>query len=153
MAFSVNHSQASQGRYLPPEGTYEVVFQKAEEKTTQSGKRLINFTFRIREDVMQDEQGQEFEFAMFPLNNPSARDPEGYRLGTIQMICKCIGVAEGMNFESISDWLDNLTGLPIKVEVKQRMYNDKPQINVNYEPTEFPQVSTGAAVNPDELPF
>lgn len=153
MAFSVNHSQASQGKYIPLEGTYEVVFQKAEEKVTPNLKHLINFTFLIRTDVMQDEQGETFEFAMFPLNSPSPRDPEGYRLGTIQMICKCVGIAEGMNFESLADWLDAITGLPIKVEVKHREYNGKTQINVNYAPSDFPQVSDGTAVDLDNLPF
>jgi hypothetical protein len=154
MAFAVNHAQASQGKYLPPEGTYEVIIDKAEEKTTaMSGKRLINFAFEIRSDVMQDEQGQAFEYGMFPLNKPTVNDPEGYRLGTIQMICKCIGIPEGMNFGSLAEWLDAITHMPIKVEVKHREYNGQDQINVNYLPTEFPVVSAGTVVDPDELPF
>jgi hypothetical protein len=90
---------------------------------------------------------------MFPLKTPTIRDPEGYRLGTIQMICKCIGISEGTNFESLAEWLQAITSMPIKVEVKHQEYNGKDRININYLPTEFPEVAQGTAVNPDELPF
>jgi hypothetical protein len=153
MAFAVNHKEAIQGQYLPPEGTFEVLFKAAETRCTQSGGRLIDFTFEIRSDVMQDEQGQHFHFAMFPLKTPTARDPEGYRLGTIQAICKAVNISEGTNFESLNDWLTALEGMPVKVEVKHRTWNDRDQINLNYLPTEFPEVVQGTAVNPDELPF
>ena len=154
MSFSVNHKQARQGRYLPPDGLYEVVFSKAAvSKSPSSGKRWINFTFLVRSDVVQDEKGEEFEFAMFPLNTPSSRDPEGYKLGIIQTICKCAGIAEGMNFSSIADWLDALVNQPIKVVVRHRIYNDQDKIDVLYQPTDFPHYTPGATISDDDPLF
>lgn len=154
MGFSVNHKQASQGRYLPPDGEYEVVIREAAQKTTQSGKTFMVFTSEIRSDVVQEEQGAQFEHTVFKSKAPSPRDPDGYNLGQIQTICKCTRIPEGQNFEGVDDLLHALIGRPSKLRVKNGLWNDNPKIDVLWLDTEFPEVQAGVTVvNEDELPF
>lgn len=154
MGFAVNHSQATQGRYLPPDGEYEVVIRQAAQKTSQSGKTFITFMSEIRSDVVQSEQGAQFEHTVFKSKAPTARDPEGYSIGQIQTICKCAGIPEGMNFNGIDDFLQALIGRPTKLKVKNGVWNDRPKIDVLWMETEFPDVQEGVTMSDeDDLPF
>ena len=154
MGFAVNHSQATQGRYLPPDGEYEVIIRQAAQKTTQSGKTFISFTSEIRSDVVQPEQGAQFEHTLFKSKAPTPRDPDGYSLGQVQTICKATRIPEGTNFNGIDDWLSATIGRTAKLEVKNGMYNDRPKIDVRWSESEFSEYQEGVVVGTEEdLPF
>lgn len=156
MAFVINHEEAQQGRYLAPEGDYEVVVAEAKFDRTFGGKDYIKLTLRIREDLEQEGLGETIEFPIWKRRDPTTKDPDGYPNGTLQMLSRCAGLDNGLKLNGLDDLLDAWTNKPLKVTVKHDTYNDVTRAKVSYVyPSDHPEVKAGfVKVDDDEpLPF
>lgn len=54
MGFKANWSEAAQSNSLKPEGDYECLIAKVEERVTKNGKENLNISMVIRNDVEQN---------------------------------------------------------------------------------------------------
>jgi len=154
MAFSIDHTKASQGRYMPPEGAYEVVIASIRENQSRNGARYLDVKLVIRSDVLQEGQGESFQHAIWRKKAPGPSDPEGFPQGLIQNISKCVGIDNGMNFTSLTEWMECLPGRPIRVTIRHEEYNGAMQARVAYiHPPEIPYEPGATAISPEDLPF
>ncbi|MHC1785456.1 MAG: DUF669 domain-containing protein [Christensenellales bacterium] len=156
MSFTVNHSQASQGRFVAAEGIYECLIKGAKRAETRGGTAYLQLELFIREDIAQQSQGEVIEWPVWRKKEPGRSDPEGFPIGTIQHISRIAGFENGQEFPTLDAWLLALTGRPIRVEIKHEEYNGSTQARVwkVYE-SQKPAVQAGfVAVDPgEEMPF
>lgn len=54
MGFKSNWNEATQGSSIKPEGDYECLIAKVEERVTKNGKENLNISMVIRNDVEQN---------------------------------------------------------------------------------------------------
>ncbi len=157
-AFTVDHSKASQGRYMAPEGFYECVISEVKLDQTQSGKEYLRIFLTVRDDVDQDGQNESIDWPVWKRREPGRNDPNGFPLGTIQHISRVTKLANGLSFESFDDWMTAITRKPIKVEIRHEEYNGNTRAKVAYVfETERANMSLGnqgfVEVDEGELPF
>ncbi len=149
---------------MPPEGDYEVTIESAAQNETRNGAQFLDLKLLIRPDVNQDGQGETIQYQVWRKKKPRTNDPDGFPIGTIQNVSKCVGFENGVSFASLDEWLDALVDKAIKVTVRHEEYNGTTSARVGYvNPSESPYVpgtpgsldaSSGfVQVDPDALPF
>jgi hypothetical protein len=154
MAFSVDHTKAFKGRFIPPEGAYEVVIESAGESQTRNGAHFLDLKLVIRQDVNQDCRGETIHHAIWRKKTPGKLDPEGYPNGVIQSLSECAGMENGMSFRSLDDWLTQLPGRSICVTIRHEEYNGSLQARVAYvNPPGIPFEKGSIIADPNDLPF
>lgn len=143
MGFTNDFSKASQGG-LKPEGDYEVIIVKAEEKVTQnSGKTFLNLSMVIRNDVQQAYQNGYIFHSLWKRKDPTEADMQvnGYSFGQIMALGKAAKLPDGKNYAGLEEFLRDLIDKPVRVHLVHDTYNDKTRESVQYiNPTEFPSV-------------
>jgi len=153
----VNHDQAQQGRYMPPEGRYECLIKAARYDMTRGGTEYLHITLAIRNDVEQEGMGETIDWPVWRKKAPTPRDPDGFALGTIQHLSKVVGFENGREFPTIDDWMRALVDRPVCVDIKHEEWNDRVRARVAYSyETEHPEVKSGsdfAPVDDEDLPF
>ena len=154
MGFTNDYSKASQGG-LKPEGDYEVLIVKAEERKTKDGTVHINMNLVIRNDVKQGYQNGYLFHALWKRKKPTEADNQvnGYGFGQIMALGKAAGLPNGKNYESLADFLQELIGKPVRVKVKHRKYNGEMQEQISwFNPTDYPEVKHVMKKKPDVNP-
>lgn len=156
---TVDHSKAQQGRYLPPEGIYECLIKEVKFDTTKGGTEYLHISLEVRDDVQQEGQGESIDWPVWRKKEPTRNDPAGFPAGTIQHISRVVKFDNGVNFETIDDWMKALTKKPIRVEIKHDEYQGNVRAKVAYVyETEAPEISLSAqgfvaVATDEELPF
>jgi hypothetical protein len=156
---TVDHSNAQQGRFLPPEGVYECMIASAVLNTTNGGTEYLKIKLTIRGDVPQAFPGETIEWPVWRKKEPTQLDPDGFPLGTIQHISRVVKLENGQIFDTFDDWTKAITGKPIRVEIKHDEYQGNVRAKVAYVfETEAPNVSLSAlgfvaVATDEELPF
>lgn len=146
--FTINHAEASQGRYVAPEGNYECIISGAQYATTKGGTDFIAIALEIRRDVQQAGQGETIEWPVWKRKEPAKSDPEGYPSGTIQHISRMVKLENGKKYSSLDDWMEDIIKKPIKVTVKHDEYNGNTRAKVAYVyEAEYP------VLDAEDLPF
>lgn len=155
MAFTNDYSKASQGG-LKPEGDYEALIVKAEEKPTKSGKLHLNLNLVIRNDVDQNYQNGYLFHTLWKRKEPTEADNQvnGYGFSQIMSLGKAAGLPNGKNYESLADFLQELIGKPVRAHVVHDEYNgNKRETIAWFNPTDYPEVKhvmkKKSDVNPD----
>ena len=145
MAFNVNYSMAQQGDGLKPEGYYEVIIHRAEEKTTPNGKRKISFWLIIRNDV---EQGYKNGYIFHDIwaKTPEKLTPDdeavgGYNFAQLMAVAEAAKLPQDKEYANLAALLSDMVDKPICVNLYHDTYNGKTNEKVKgIYPTKFPEV-------------
>ena len=128
MGFSNDHKHAAQSEYsLKPEGDYEVIIKKIEEKKFSTGTPGINLKLLIRNDVPNQKFGNGFLFHTFwKRKQPTELDKQvnGYSYGQLMDLSKSANLPDGKSYETLEEFFADLIDKCIRVTVKHDDYND-----------------------------
>lgn len=152
MGFTNDYSQAQEFSGIKPEGDYEVLIVKAEEKQTKSGKTGLNLKMVIRNDVDQKYQNGYIFHTLWKRKEPTAADRQvnGYGFGQVMALGKAARLPDGKDYASLADFLADLVRKPVRVRLKHEEYNGAVQERVDYmNPTNFPEVRHVMKMKPD----
>ena len=143
MGFRNDYSQADTGNGIKPEGDYEVLIVKAEERTTKNGKTGLNISMVIRNDVEQHYKNGYIFHTLWKRREPTAADMQvqGYGFGQVMVLGKAAQLPDGKSYDGLEDFLKDLIGKPLIATIKHDEYNGQKQERVSYlSATKFPQV-------------
>ena len=142
MGFRTNFSEAQNGN-LKPEGEYECLIAKIEEKQTQSGKMYINVSFVIRNDVNQAYKNGYIFHSIGQAREPSAADNQvnGYQFGRVMALAQAAQLQDGKDYANLAEFFADLVKKPVRVKLIHDTWNDKTREAVDtLSPTAFPEV-------------
>ncbi len=147
MGFKANWSEAAQPDSLKPEGDYECLIAKAEERdyTNSKGeeKTCLNISFVIRNDVEQGYKNGYIFHTLWKRIEPTENDMQvnGYGFNQVMALGKAAGLPDGKDYDSLEQFLGELVKKPVRVTVKHEEYNGKMQERVSWlNPTKYPTV-------------
>ncbi len=143
MGFKNNYAEADMGNNIKPEGDYECIIQKIEERTTRNGATGLNISMVIRNDVEQKFRNGFIFHTLWKRREPTEMDKQvnGYGFGQVMALGKSAGLPDGKDYESLTEFCNDLINKPVRVNLKHEEYNGKMQERVNYlNPTKFPEV-------------
>ena len=143
MGFKSNFSQADMGNGIKPEGDYECMIVKAEERATKNGKLGLNISMVIRNDVQQAYQNGYIFHTLWKRREPTAADMQvnGYGFGQVMALGKAAKLPDGKDYPNLEAFLADLVGKPVLVTLKHEDYNGQKQERVHYlNPSAFPEV-------------
>ena len=155
--FSVNYEAAEQFSSIE-DGTYEVVVAQAEQSASQSGTDFLDIRLKIRDDFQQKFRNN-LIFDKVWINKQTL--PEW----ALQRYSKAVKIPEGVEVNTIEQFLGLIIGKTLKVTVKneQSEYNGKTYDNLNIkkmEQSELPPYSGAVSSEPTpakaddlDLPF
>lgn len=152
MAISTNY----EAHDLISEGTYEFLVGHASTATTKGGTEYISIPMTIRKDVNQEQKGRVIYHSIWRKHQPNALDSQisGFNFNSVMAVLKNAGIPAGTEFDSLRDMLQAVENKPIRGTVVHDEYNGRTNAKINsFAPTQFPNVSDGTAVTPDDLPF
>ena len=132
MAFSTNYEDLNSD--LIPEGKYEVIITRIEERTTPNGATGLNFTFVIRNDVEQKCRNRCIFYTMWKRKEPTQADMsvQGYSFKQVMQLAKAVRLPSGKNYETVYKLCDELGGKIMCVTVGHREYNGKKYEEVRF---------------------
>lgn len=154
--FSVNYEAAEQFSSVE-NGTYEVVVATAEQSASKSGTDFLDIRLKIRDDFQQKFRNN-LIFDKVWINKSTLTYPEW----ALQRYAKAVKIPEGVEINTIEQFLNLLKGKTLKVTVKneQSEYNGTTYDNLNIkkmEQSELPPYSAKAEKAPEvsdlDLPF
>lgn len=105
---NLNFSEVKPREALP-EGLYVLIIEKVEEKTSSTGKPMLNVRFREQET----ENVLFTNFILLPEN-----------LWYLQQLLNALGMDATQDMDS-DDLISELIGAEVKAKVTQRMYNEQ----------------------------
>lgn len=156
MGFTNDYSQAYEAGGLKPEGDYEVIITKAEEKQTKgSGKTYLSLSLVIRNDVDQKYKNAYLFHTLWKRKEPTEADRQvnGYGFSQIMSLSKAAGLPNGKNYDSLTDLLTELMKKPVKAHLVHDEYNgDKRESIAWFAPTDHPEVKHIMKQRPDVNP-
>lgn len=147
--FSVNYEAAEQFSSVE-NGTYEVVVATAEQSASKSGTDFLDIRLKIRDDFQQKFRNN-LIFDKVWINKKTLQYPEW----ALQRYSKAVKIPEGVEVNTIEQFLGLIIGKTLKVTVKneQSEYNGKTYDNLNIkkmEQSELPPYS--GAVSSESAP-
>lgn len=143
MGFKANQAEAEQGVQVKPEGDYECIIVRAEERTTRNGATGLNFSLVIRNDVEQKFKNGYIFDTLWKRKKPTEADlsVNGYGFGQIMAYGKAAQLPDGKDYENLEQFLQDLLNKPIRVTLRHEEYNGKTQERVSYKnATKYPEV-------------
>lgn len=136
--FKVNHEEAFEGNDLIPEGSWEIVVKKAEEKDTSSGRRHISLQLAVRNDLNQKYKNK----IIFDTIWTKKDDNETYNMANLQTVAKALDIPNGKAYNSLKELLQDWEGKGAKVYVKHETYNENTNARVKgWNKTEAPGIN------------
>lgn len=147
--FSVNYEAAEQFSSVE-NGTYEVVVATAEQSASKSGTDFLDIRLKIRDDFQQKFRNN-LIFDKVWINKQTLQYPEW----ALQRYAKAVKIPEGVEINTIEQFLDIIKGKTLKVTVKneQSESNGVTYDNLNIkkmEQSELPPYS--GAVSSESAP-
>ncbi len=142
MGFSTNYDDVNSD--LIPEGTYEVVIKKAEERATKTGAVGMNFHLVIRADVDQSQKKRYIFHTLWKRKNPTQADMQvqGYGFNQIMQLAKSAKIPAGASYETVYDLCRDLTGRFLRVKVVHDTWQGVTRAIVDsIDSTKFPHVA------------
>ena len=145
--FSVNYEAAEQFSSVE-NGTYEVVVATAEQSAIKSGTDFLDIRLKIRDDFQQKFRNN-LIFDKVWINKQTLQYPEW----ALQRYAKAVKIPEGVEINTIEQFLDIIKGKTLKVTVKneQSEYNGKTYDNLNIskmEQSELPPYAGAVSSEP-----
>ena len=145
--FSVNYEAAEQFSSVE-NGTYEVVVATAEQSASKTGTDFLDIRLKIRDDFQQKFRNN-LIFDKVWINKETLQYPEW----ALQRYSKAVKIPEGVEINTIEQFLNIIKGKTLKVTVKneQSEYNGKTYDNLNIkkmEQSELPPYSGAVSSEP-----
>jgi hypothetical protein len=143
MGFRNDFSKATQNNGLKPEGDYEVIIVKAQERTNKNDKTKLNFSFVIRNDVEQNYKNGYIFYELWKRKEPTAADMQvqGYSFGQIMALGKAAQLPDGKDYPDLNAFVQELINKPICVHLYHEKFKDKEREEISYiVPTKYPEV-------------
>lgn len=145
--FSVNYEAAEQFSSVE-NGTYEVVVATAEQSASKSGTDFLDIRLKIRDDFQQKFRNN-LIFDKVWINKQTLQYPEW----GLQRYAKAVKIPEGVEIDTIEQFLDIIKGKTLKVTVKneQSESNGVTYDNLNIkkmEQSELPPYSGAVSSEP-----
>lgn len=145
--FSVNYEAAEQFSSVE-NGTYEVVVTTAEQSASKTGTDFLDIRLKIRDDFQQKFRNN-LIFDKVWINKQTLQYPEW----ALQRYAKAVKIPEGVEINTIEQFLDIIKGKTLKVTVKNKQseYNGKTYDNLNIskmEQSELPPYSGAVSSEP-----
>lgn len=151
MSFTVDYSQASEGRIKP--GKYEVLLTGWDAKETKTGTKYIELDFVVRNDIQQAHKNSHVWHKVW-----AKRGTTDYAIWAIITVAKAMQIPDGTSYGSLQDMLNALKGKLCAVNIVHNK-DGYPEVD-SFEPTAFAQnnhqfkaIGTDVAFNQDDLPF
>jgi hypothetical protein len=120
-----------------PEGKYEVIVDKFDEPVMVDGAESSRIMFSVRSDLNSNFKNRKL------FTNVKANDKFTW---LINGLSKAIGIPTNTEFETLSDFLNEIKGKPLIVKIKHRPNPkdaSKPYVNVvDFYPTSTPISTT-----------
>lgn len=112
-----------------PAGIYEAAISGVEDDGTK-----IVIGLEIRKDVPQDYAGRTLSHWMYKLREPKEIDQAvgGYSYNQLMRLGKAARLPEGKSYGSLSEYLADLVGKAVQVELWHEEYNGKKYLKVKY---------------------
>ena len=157
--FSVNYEAAEQFSSVE-NGTYEVVITTAEQSASKTGTDFLDIRLKIRDDFQQKFRNN-LIFDKVWINKQTLQYPEW----ALQRYAKAVKIPEGVEINTIEQFLEIIKGKTLKVTVKneQSESNGVTYDNLNIkkmEQSELPPYSGAVSSEPTpakaddlDLPF
>lgn len=143
MGFKSNQSEAFSANRLKPEGDYECVIVKIEERTTKSGAKGLNFTLVVRNDISSQGYGNASLFyTIWRKKEPNENDMqvEGYNFAQLMAMGKAAKLPDGKEYESLKAYCNDLLGRCVLATLEHEEWNGKEQERINFvNPTKYPE--------------
>lgn len=145
--FSVNYEAAEQFSSVE-NGTYEVVVATAEQSASKSGTDFLDIRLKIRDDFQQKFRNN-LIFDKVWINKETLQYPEW----ALQRYAKAVKIPEGVEINTIEQFLDIIKGKTLKITVKneQSESNGVTYDNLNVkkmEQSELPPYSGAVSSEP-----
>lgn len=145
--FSVNYEAAEQFSSVE-NGTYEVVVATAEQSASKTGTDFLDIRLKIRDDFQQKFRNN-LIFDKVWINKQTLQYPEW----ALQRYAKAVKIPEGVEINTIEQFLDIIKGKTLKVTVKneQSESNGVTYDNLNIkkmEQSELPPYSGAVSSEP-----
>jgi len=133
MGFSNDFSKADSGNGIKPEGDYEVLIVKAEEKVNKNNKTYLNLSMVIRNDIEQKFKNGYVFHRLWKRKEPTAADMQvnGYGFGQIMALGKAAGLPDGKDYPDLAAFLADLMKKPVLIHIKHEEYKGEPQETVS----------------------
>lgn len=154
MGFTNDYSQA-ESYGIKPEGDYEVIITKAEERTTKSGSTGLNLSMVIRNDVEQKFKNGYIFHTLWKRREPTAADMQvnGYGFSQIMALGKAARLPDGKDYPDLAAFLADVVRKPVRVHLVHEEYKGEQQERVSWlEPTRYPDVKHIMKKKPDVNP-
>lgn len=112
-----------------PAGIYEAAISGVEDDGTK-----IVIELEIRKDIPQDCAGRTLSHWMYKLREPKEIDQAvgGYSYNQLMRLGKAARLPEGKSYGSLSEYLADLVGKAVQVELWYEEYNSKKYLKVKY---------------------
>lgn len=110
--FSVNYEAAEQFSSVE-NGTYEVVVATAEQSASKTGTDFLDIRLKIRDDFQQKFRNN-LIFDKVWINKQTLQYPEW----ALQRYAKAVKIPEGVEINTIEQFLDIIKGKTLKITVK-----------------------------------
>ncbi len=138
-----DYSKAQQNDNLKPEGEYECLVKKIEEKTTQKGKRKLSVWLEIRNDVEQTHKNALIFHDIWAKKEPNMDDAavNGYNYAQLMAIAAAVKLPQDKDYADLNALIADMIGKPLSVYLYHDDYNDKYYEKVRWiNATKFPDV-------------
>ena len=140
--FTTDYTDVKDNYGLIPEGQYEVIIKKIEERTTQNGATGLNLTFVIRNDVEQKHQNRCIFHTLWKRKDPTDADKQvqGYSFKQIMILAKSAALPSGKVYENVHALCADLVNRVIRVTIAHDEYNGNKREVVKYtNASQFPE--------------
>lgn len=128
MGFTVNYDDAFEGNDLIPQGDYEVIVKKAEEKETKNGdKKYISIQLAVRNDIDQKYKNKIIFESLF-----KSKDTGKYQMKQFNTISKALKIPNGKNYGSLDELLGDWNNKSMLVRIKHEEYNGNTNARVGF---------------------
>lgn len=134
MGFKNNFAEAMQNTSIKPEGDYECIIIKAEERTAKTGTVGLNIRYVVRNDVDQGYKNGYIFDTLWKRKKPTEADMSvnGYGFGQIMALGKTANLPDGKDYDTLAQFLGELINKPVLVTLKHEEYNGKMQERVRF---------------------
>lgn len=142
MGFRNSYSEADSGNGIKPEGVYECIITKVEERQTKSGAWGLSFSLVIRNDVGQRYGNSYLFHTIWKKREPTANDlaVKGYNFGQLMAMGRAARLPDGKDYDTLEQYCGDLVKKCVRVTVKHEEWNGKPQERVtDPQPSKYPE--------------
>lgn len=144
MGFKNNFDEAKEFNGIKPEGDYECLISKVEERQTKvSQKTYLSVAYVVRNDVDQSYKNALIFQNFWKRKEPTDADKSvnGYSFNQIMSLGLAAGLQDGKEYSDLDDFCKDLIGRPVRVTIKHDEYNGNVTEQVSWtNKTKFPTV-------------